>query len=142
MRTMIFIGTDDWHRPVYECVETGVLWKDITLGQKYPELYSCQNSFDGEPDCPIKPDLEITFKTIYQEDEHAQDYRMLDRLTSDCKYYLGYGNRDKKHLCYVDEREQIDAMKTIYNNLSDDAKPDWLTYEQILEYEKLMIAVQ
>jgi len=30
IRTMEFLGIDGWNRPVYKCVETGTLWKDIT----------------------------------------------------------------------------------------------------------------
>ena len=31
----------------------------------------------------------------------AFNYMMLSRLQLDCKYYLGYGNRNKKHLWVV-----------------------------------------
>lgn len=62
IRTMKLIGIDDWSRPVYKCIETGQLWKDITLGGENPELYSCDNNFDGEPGFPIKTELEIRFE--------------------------------------------------------------------------------
>lgn len=140
MRTMLFIGIDDWDRPVYKCIETDVLWKDINLGKGKPCLHSCQNSFDGEPDCPIKGEFDdIRFHELYIDDAYMFDYQLLDRLTSDCEYYLGMGNRNVKHLYYDNEQKHIDAMKTLYNNFSDDVKPDWLTYEQILQYEKLMV---
>jgi hypothetical protein len=139
IRTMEFLGIDDWNRPVYKCIETGVLWKDITLGNKNPELYSCQNTFDGEPDCPIKSDLEIHFKNQYSEDENKFNYMMLDRLRSDCDYYLGYGNRRKNRLYYEDEQKHINRMKELYNSFPDNKKPEWLTYEQILNYEKLIV---
>ena len=139
IRTMELIGVDNWDRPVYKCIETGVLWKDITLGNETPELYSCQNSFDGEPDCSIKKDLEIHFKTKYKESPNRFNYMMLDRMRSDCKYYLGYGKRNKDRLNYKDEQKHIDQMKELYNSFPEDQKPEWLTYEQILEYEKLMI---
>jgi hypothetical protein len=138
IRTMELIGIDFWDRPVYKCIENGKLWKDITLGNKEPELYSCGNEFDGEPDCPIKSTLEIKFKTKYEESPNKFNYMMLDRMRSDCDYYLGYGNRNKKHLCYHDEKEHIDKMKELYNSFPKDQKPEWLTYEQILEYEKEM----
>ena len=70
IRTMEFLGVDFWDRPVYKCIETGSLWKDLTLGSKIPELYSCGNDFDGEPDCPIKSNLEIHFKNQYFEDKN------------------------------------------------------------------------
>jgi hypothetical protein len=67
------------------------------------------------------------------------DYMMLSRLESDCKYYLGNGNRNKKHLWAGDAKAQIKEMKKLYNELPENRKPEWLTYEEILEYEKLMI---
>lgn len=137
IRTMELIGIDFWSRPVYKCIENGILWKDITLGSDNPELYSCQNDFEGEPDCPIKSDLEIRFKTKYEKNPNEFNYGMLGRLKSDCDYYLGYGNRSKKHLYYNDEQTHINKMKEIYNKLPE--KPDWLTYEQILSYEEQMI---
>ena len=139
IRTMELLGVDDWDRPTYKCIETGSLWKDITLGSDKPELCSCQNSFDGEPDSPIKSTLEIHFKTKYTENKNEFNYMMLGRLESDCKYYLGYGNRNEGNLWAGNEQKQIDEMKKLYNNLPKNEKPEWLTYEQILDYEKLMV---
>lgn len=59
IRHMELIGTDDWSRPVYKCQENGILWKDVNLGKGNIELYSCSNEFDGEPDAPIKKELEV-----------------------------------------------------------------------------------
>jgi len=66
-------------------------------------------------------------------------YQMLDRMRSDCEYYLGYGYRDAKCLWSLDEKEHIQNMKDLWNNFGDNEKPEWLTWEQILEYEKEMI---
>ena len=66
------------------------------------------------------------------------NYQMLDRLKSDCDYYLGYGNKCKKHLYYKDEQEHINKMKELYNSFPNNKKPEWLTCEQILSYEKAM----
>lgn len=141
IRTMELLGVDDWSRPVYKCIETGILYKDITLGSDTPEIYSCGNSFDGEPDCPIKSNLEIRFKDTVKltNPKDRFNYQLLDRLRIDCEYYLGNGNRNVKHLWANNEKEQIEKMKELYNSFSDNGKPKWLTYEQILQYEKLMI---
>lgn len=45
------------------------------------------------------------------------NYRMLSRLQTDCRYYLGNGNRNKKHLYYGDEQKHIDKMKKLYFSL-------------------------
>lgn len=138
IRTMELIGIDDWNRPVYKCIENGVLWKDVTLGNETPELYSCGNEFDGEPDSPIKNDLIIIYKSKYKENPNRFNYMMLDRLRSDCEYYLGNGDRNEKQLYYGDEAEHIKKMKELYNSFPDGEKPEWLTYNDILEYENRM----
>mgnify|MGYP007099446515 FL=1 len=66
-------------------------------------------------------------------------YQLLDRMKSDCDYYLGCGNRSKKYLWADDESEQIEYMKAIYNSFPEEKKPEWLTWAQILAYEKAMI---
>jgi hypothetical protein len=138
-RTMEYKGVDDWDRPVYECVENGILWKDIELGKfDPPVLYSCGNSWDGEPDCPIKSGLVVTFKTKYEESPHRHNYMMLDRLRSDCDYYLGNGNRSLKHLYYGSVEKHMEHMKELHNSFPEGQKPEWLTYEAILAYEKRM----
>lgn len=140
IRTMRFMGIDDWDRPVYKCLETGILWKDLAnVHSDNAELYSCANSFDGEPCYPIQKDLDIRFEDKYVEDRNKFNYQMLSRLQIDCEYYLGNGNRYAGHLYYKTEQEHINAMKELYNNFLEDEKPEWLTYEQIEEYEKLMV---
>lgn len=141
IRTMELIGVDDWNRNVYKCIETNVLYKDVESRGTIPELYSCDNDLNGEPSFPIKDTLEIHYNVKEEQptQEEKFNYQLLGRLKSDCEYYLNYGNRNKKHLWSLDEQEQINKMKELYNSFSDDKKPEWLTLEQILQYEKLMI---
>jgi NAD(P)H-flavin reductase len=68
------------------------------------------------------------------------NYQLLSRLQQDCDYYLGFGNRAKKHLWAGDEAEQIAKMREIYNALSE--KPEWLTLEDIDRYEAAMIVAK
>lgn len=63
-------------------------------------------------------------------------YSLLGRLQMDCDYYLGYGGRNPKHLWANNEVKQLELMKTLWNGLPD--KPQWLTLEEILEYEDKM----
>ena len=137
-RTMEYVGVDDWDRPVYKCIETGALWKDVTMGSDNPQLYSCGNDFDGEPCSPIKSDLVVTFKTKHEESPYRFNYMMLDRLRSDCDYYLGCGNRNKSRLCGGSVSEHIEKMKELHNSFPEGQGPEWLTYEGILEYEQQM----
>ena len=133
-RTMKFILIDHWSRPVYKCIETNILCKDINLGENEICLYSCQNEIDGEPESPIKKSLEIVFIDKYKVDENEFNYMMLSRLKSDCDAHLGISNRKIKNC-----KNHIEEMKRIYNIFPENKKPQWLTYDKILEYEKLMI---
>lgn len=69
-------------------------------------------------------------------------YQLLDRLKCDCEYYLGYGNRCSSYLWAKDEKEQIKIMKYIWNSFSKEKKPEWLTSEQIMEYEGKMVKAE
>ena len=136
-RLLHYIGTDEWARPVYQD-QYGKLWKDVELGDfEIPHLHSAVgNEFDGEPDMPIRKPFKIL--TDKPKNPYEFQYMMLSRLQSDCEYYLNYGNRCTGRLYYLDEEKQIAAMKKLWNELPDVGKPEWLTWEQILEYEKAM----
>lgn len=66
-------------------------------------------------------------------------YMLLDRMKSDCEYFLGFGNRLDKYLWSGNAKNHIEDMRALYNSFSDDKKPEWLTLDQIQEYENLMI---
>jgi hypothetical protein len=138
VRTMEFIGKDDWDRPVYKCLENGNLWKDLSDGST-PDLYSSSNGeFDGEPCTPIKSELVVVFKTKYEESPYRFSYMLLDRLQGDCKYFLGNGNRAVSQLWAGTVEGQIEKMKELHDSFPEGHKPEWLTYEEILDYEKRM----
>jgi hypothetical protein len=64
------------------------------------------------------------------------NYQLLGRLQQDCEYYLGHGNRAKKHLWAGDEAEQIKKMKELYAGFAE--KPAWITLEDIERYSAAM----
>ena len=68
--------------------------------------------------------------------EHNQEYQLLDRLRSDCEYFLGAGNRSEKHLWAGSVRAQIAKMRELYDTLLE--KPEWLTKEVIDDYAERM----
>ena len=68
--------------------------------------------------------------------EHNQEYQLLDRLRSDCEYFLGAGNRAEKHLWAGSVRAQIAKMRELYDTLPE--KPEWLTKETIDDYAERM----
>ena len=65
-------------------------------------------------------------------------YMMLDRLRQDCNYYLGNGGRSSNILWAGDEKAQIQTMKDIWNSFPKKDTPEWLTWEDILEFERIM----
>ena len=65
-------------------------------------------------------------------------YMMLDRLRQDCNYYLGNGNRNPNSLWAGDEKRQIQDMKDIWNTFDKEDTPEWLTWDDILEFERKM----
>ncbi len=132
-----YIGDDFWSQPVYKD-QFGKLWKDLNCGDsERPDLYwPVNNEFDEEPYLPMGCEF-VIIKAKEKSGKEFQ-YMMLDRLRSDCDYYLGYGNRHAGVLARGDEREQIEAMKKLWLEFDEDKKPEWLTWAQILEYEKQM----
>jgi len=133
-----YLGEDDWSRPVYQD-QFKRLWKDVELGDSaQPSLYvPVGNEFDGEPNMPIKQDFTILPTGLPSREKRFQ-YQMLDRLRSDCDYYLGYGRRNPQRLCENSEKEHIEEMKRMWLSFSEDEKPEWLPWEKILQYEKEM----
>ncbi len=88
----------------------------------------------------IERDKEID-KFCSEHDETFR-YQMLDRMRSDCEYYLGNGNRHSKHLWAGNEHNQILYMKALWNSFPEGEKPEWLSMEKICIYEKMMTKKQ
>ena len=86
--------------------------------------------------------LSLTSATTEVVQPNVQDfsaeYQLLDRLRTDCEYFLGEGQRAEKHLWAGNVREQILKMRELYNALPD--KPEWLTEADIDSYAKSMAA--
>jgi hypothetical protein len=72
------------------------------------------------------------------ENDDTFNYQMLSRLQSDCDYFLGYGNGYINNLHFKNIEEHISEMKKLWNNF--DEKPEWLSYDEIENYENKMIS--
>ena len=68
--------------------------------------------------------------------DYSNDYRLLDRLRTDCDYYLGAGGRSEKHLWAGSVEKQIAKMRELYAALPE--KPEWLSEQGIDRYEQQM----
>lgn len=83
---------------------------------------------------------EVYYEPLPSEEKYA--YRMLSRLKSDCEYFLGNGNGYVGHLWAGSVDGQIKEMRDRWNELDEDEKPEWLTMEQIDDYERRMKAYE
>ena len=145
---LTFIGYDDFSNPTYK-TDTGRVLKDLNDNIERPDLYTVSyNDIDGEPStsiCDIEKYKNLKVVILGRENEPTKDekfrYMMLSRLKQDCDYYLGNGNRSTKYLWAGSEKDQIQEMKTRHNAFTDDKKPEWLTWGDILRYEALMCTV-
>ena len=66
-------------------------------------------------------------------------YNLLDRMKSDCEYYLGPGHRYAKHLWAKSPEAQIALMKKLYNSFDITERPEWISLDLITEYENRML---
>ena len=136
-----YIGQDDFSCPTYKD-QNGKLWKDSSLGNAVvPELYSVSgNEIDGEPEFPISTKKNIQFDPKpYRKEPDELTYRLLSRMKSDCEYFLGYGGRNPRQLWGTSVEGHIKEMRRLWESLPEHGKPEWLTDQDITEYEKKML---
>lgn len=69
-------------------------------------------------------------------EENNFNEKMMFRLVSDCKYYLGHGGRNKNVLWAKNEEDQIFEMRRVYNHLV--VKPRGITDEDIRLFDLAM----
>lgn len=65
-------------------------------------------------------------------------YMFLSRMQTDCKYFLN-GHEYNKFLWAENPEKQIEYMKWLYNSFPDDKKPQWISMEEIEDYERQMV---
>ena len=83
----------------------------------------------------------MDIREILDPQRHDDQFRymLLDRMRSDCDYYLGNGRCYGNHLWAGNETDQIAYMKAIWASFPDDAKPEWLSMNDILTLEQRML---
>ena len=65
------------------------------------------------------------------------NYMLLGRLIADCKYYLGYGNRNEGQLWAGSPQAQIDKMRELWQGFEE--KPEWTSLEEIEDFAIQML---
>lgn len=127
--------------PVYQDTN-GKLYFDMNNGQNglclYTGAYKKNGLIEGEPVSEVQDTVEC--KEPFVRNEREFDYMFLSRMKADCEYFLGYGNRYEGHLSGKTVVNHIEQMKALWQSFPENAKPDWLTLEQIEDYEKRMTA--
>ena len=74
------------------------------------------------------------------DEEIRYSYMLLDRCRCDCEYFLNWGNGSTKRLWGITIKSHIAKMKELWDIVP--VKPDWLSYEQIEQYERNMLSYQ
>lgn len=133
---LTYITTDSFSCPVYKD-QNGKLWKDVNMDEDNPGFNSaCNNEIEGEPDVPMVVPYKIIVPGPDKKAKFLQSqYELLSRLQSDCDYFLRNGAGHPKHLWAGSVQEHINKMIELHNSFAEDAKPEWLTMVQILEYK-------
>lgn len=76
-------------------------------------------------------------KFIAEHDDSFK-YQILDRMKGDCEYYISNKEDDENnHLWGKNAKDHIEFMKKLYNSF--DEKPEWLTMQDIENFEKKML---
>lgn len=78
-------------------------------------------------------------KNLIKERPAEDKYMLLSRMQFDCNYYLGAGGRYAGCLWSENEAEHIENMKALWESFPEDAKPEWLPWEKIEEFEREML---
>ena len=140
-----YLGEDYLGLPVYK-TEDGTMLKDTNCGIGTLNLHTLTgDDSDDEPNIHISrikkyQGLEIVVQGMEDAPtaEESYNYQLLGRLQSDCEYYLGWGGRNSNRLWAGNVESQIAKMKELFNGFSEGKKPKWISYEDILNYEKQM----
>lgn len=133
--TAVFLRRDDWHHPVYK-LESGRVACCVNLDGTY--LHSM--SQDGEPLCPLRDEFQPVSNPAPVVD-YSGEYMMLSRLMTDLDGYFSNDplefRRGKAGRLWAGSLDgQIDEIRKRWSALPANAKPDWLTPEQIDDYAK------
>ena len=76
------------------------------------------------------------------EKDYTFDYSFLSRLKSDCKYVIDHQiSNPRWSLWGITVEKHIEEMRKVYNSFPDDKKPQWITMDDIDNYEKTMLSL-
>lgn len=111
------------------CFEKNTSWYYGTNEETYQKL--CKAFADKSSEVVID-------KSVLKTDETFR-YQLLGRMQTDCNYFLGNGDGHNKFLWGGNVETQIAYMRALYDSFPNDKKPEWLSIEDIDNYQKEMI---
>ena len=95
-----------------------------------------ENAEPVEETVTVLAENDVDIPVSAEPADRRADYRLLDRLRTDCDYFLGAGQRHEGNLWSGTVHAHIEKMREIYASLPD--KPEWLTETQIDSYADRM----
>ena len=123
------IGTNETWGRRYTSLEETILH----IVNCFNENANVKNKYDN-----LEEYIKEAIKKEKRESIRTSDYMMLDRLRSDCEYFLGNGNGFLGSLYYKDIDEHIKEMKKIYESFTAQEKPEWISLKDIDNYKEKM----
>ena len=79
-----------------------------------------------------------TMREILRTKDDKFKYQLLDRMRSDCNYFLNAGGRHNKFLWGGTVKDHINDMKALYSSFQESDRPEWLSLEEIEAYYEKM----
>lgn len=120
------LGTNEMLSRRYTSIEQAILH----IVNCFNENSEIQNKYSDLQDYILNADE--------RENPRKYNYMMLDRLRTDCDYFLDNGNGFLGHLYYKDVNKHIEEMKKIYGSFSEQEKPEWISLQDIENYKEKM----
>jgi len=147
-----YIGTGCFSSlPIYKD-QHGNYWGDVNWEEEgSPDFHSFKLFMDDYDDWEYNLtnrkritdfylNVEIEVVSDFERNPNIRfNYQILGRLKSDCDYFLGFGCRSLTRLVNESVASHIAEMRKLWNSFPKDKKPEWLTLEEIENYEKEMM---
>ena len=119
--------------------DTGQIMTEADAQKKAPAGFYQRFALVTGQDAAIAEILHV-IKTHEPADSYK--YMLLDRLRTDCGYFLGNGNRDAGHLWAAGSVEtHLECMRILWDSFPDEDKPEWLTRDDLERYAQDMAGV-
>lgn len=137
---LVYLGVDFWDRPVYKDQHNN-LWKNVDLhfSDRYALHSVINNEYEGEPDMPVPEWQKVVFIGEPEKCPCEFEMQMFGRLVSDCKYYLGAGDRYEGHLWGKTVKEHINAMRDFLKKIPRKWRNEFFCENTIRKYELAML---